>query len=238
MFEGTRITTITETLALEATLYGTIIGEVSVTPSIAAPGQPVQIEVLNTLGEPISDPAVSVTVQGVPGSSRWEQYSTAGTRTLGAVASNGRITETGTASVSVGGTAVEFTVDPPLMKQLPIIEATIVPGLPYAGSFTLGTPRSVSGALVTARPAQMTAETAATGNPAVATAAEASPATDASTPATPASSAPAGVITGGAASGSWSIRPIRGISATAAHRLRPRVLPSPTTSSRRSAATR
>jgi hypothetical protein len=84
------------TVTLKATLYGTIIGKMSITPATVVPGQPVQIEVLDTFGKPISDPAVSVTVQGVPGNSRWEQYATAGTRTLCAVASNGTITETAT----------------------------------------------------------------------------------------------------------------------------------------------
>jgi hypothetical protein len=135
---------------LNATLLGTIIGKVNVQPETVVPGQPVQIEVLNTLGEPVSDPAVTVTVQGVPGASRWEQYATAGTRTLSVVASNGARTDTGQGSVVVSGSPLEFTLDPPSIRQLPIIEARTVPGQPYAGSFTLGTPRSVSGTLVTA----------------------------------------------------------------------------------------
>ena len=138
------------TYALEATFYGTIIGKITVTPETVTPGEPVQIEVLDTLGTPVSDPAVSVTVQGVPGSSRWEQYPTAGTRTLFVTASNGPITETATASVSVSGEPMAFTMTPPSLKQLPIIQAATVPGLPYAGSFTLGTPRSFNGTLVNA----------------------------------------------------------------------------------------
>jgi len=160
---------VTETFTLEATFYGTIIGEVSVTPPTVRPGQPVQIEVLNTLGKPISDPAVNVTVQGVPGNSRWEQYATAGTRTLFAIASNGAITETATASVAVTGTPMVFTLDPPSTTQLPIIQAATVPGLPYAGSFTLGTPQSISGALATSPPvaAPAAAEQAAAAGPRV-----------------------------------------------------------------------
>ena len=191
--------TVTETFALGATFYGTIIGTVSVTPPTVVPGQPVQIEVLNTLGEPISDPAVSVTVQAVPGASRWEQYATAGTRTLAAIASNGAITETATASVTVSGTALTFTLNPPSTKQLPIIEAAIVPGLPYTGSFTLGTPRSVSGTLVTAPPAQLVAPAADAGK-----AAQAVPAAGAGTPAAAATTAidsAGSVATGAAAAG-------------------------------------
>ena len=197
LIPGSAPETVTQTVALEATFYGTIIGTVSVTPPTVVPGQPVQIEVLNTLGEPISDPAVNVTVQAVPGASRWEQYATAGTRTLAAIASNGAITETATASVTVSGSALTFTVNPPSTKQLPIIEAAIVPGLPYAGSFTLGTPRSVSGALVTAPPAQLVAATIEAGQ-----AAQAVPAVGAGTPAAAATTAIAsagGVATGAAA---------------------------------------
>jgi hypothetical protein len=140
----------TKTVTLNATLYGAIIGKVSVQPETVVPGQPVQIEVLNSFGEPISDPAVTVTIQGIPGNSRWEQYATAGTRTLCVVASDGERIETGQGSVTVDGTPMKFTLNPPSTTQLPIIEATNVPGLPYAGNFTLGTPRSLDGTLVAA----------------------------------------------------------------------------------------
>jgi Carboxypeptidase regulatory-like domain len=135
---------------LQATLLGTIIGQVSVQPATVTPGQPVLIEVLNTLGEPLTDPAVTVTIQGIPGASRWEQYATPGTRTLSVIASDGKLTETGQGTVAVSGSPLKFTLDPPAATQLPIIEASTVPGQPYAGSFTLGTPRTVSGTLVTA----------------------------------------------------------------------------------------
>jgi hypothetical protein len=135
---------------LHATLLGTIIGEVSVQPATVVPGQPVQITVLDSLGALISDPAVTVTVQGIPGSSRWEQYATAGTSSLLVTASNGTRTETRRASIAVTGPPLEFTAGPAAVTQLPIIAASIVPGLPYAGSITLGTPRSVYGTPVTA----------------------------------------------------------------------------------------
>jgi len=179
---------------LKATLLGTIIGKLSVQPTTVVPGQPVQIEVLNALGEPLSDPAVSVTIQGIPGASRWEQYAAAGTYSLHAIASNGTLRATAQASVVVSGTPMAFTLDPPSVTQLPIIEAAIVPGLPYAGSFTLGTPRSAFGVPVTATPVRMTAAPAA-----VAPAAAAPPDAAQQTAAEPAR--PIAPIAGGNAAG-------------------------------------
>jgi len=150
-----------ETISLDATLLGTVIGKLSVQPATVLPGQPVQLEVLNALGGPLSDAAVSVTIQGIPGASRWEQYAAAGTYSIVAIASNGTLRATAQASVVVSGTPMTFTLDPPSVKQLPIIEAATVPGLPYAGNFTLGTPRSAFGVPVTATPVKMTAPAAA-----------------------------------------------------------------------------
>jgi hypothetical protein len=146
-----------EIVSLDATLLGTIIGKLSVQPATVAPGQPVQIEVLNALGQPLSDPAVSVAIQGIPGASRWEQYANPGTYSIYAIASDGPLRATAQASLVVSGSPLVFTLDPPSTKELPIIEAATVPGLPYAGSFTLGTPRSAFGVPVTATPVKMTA---------------------------------------------------------------------------------
>ena len=175
------------TVALEGTYLGPLIGTVSVEPATVAPGESVQIQVLTALGQPLSDPSVSVSIQGVPGASRWEQYATEGTRNLYVIASNGSATQTAQASVAVSGTPLQFTIDPPSTQQLAIIQAATVPGLPYAGSFTLGTPRTASDVPVSASPIKVTA------------AAPASPTAAAPPAAEPAAGAAAGAAAAGGA---------------------------------------
>ncbi len=152
-------------ITVRATFYGTIIGSVSVEPAIAAPGGPVHLQVLNTLGKAIDDPGVYVTVQGVPGASRWEQYATPGTRTLSVIASTGSLFETASAQVVITGSPTLFTLAPPSTTELPIIRASIIPGRPYLGTFSLGTPRSRAGVPVTATVAEMQAPPGRAGGP-------------------------------------------------------------------------
>jgi hypothetical protein len=67
-----------------------LTGSVTVQPPSVQPGHPVLVQVCDATGKPISDPTVTVIIQGVPGSSRYFQFPVAGTITLGISASQGQ----------------------------------------------------------------------------------------------------------------------------------------------------
>lgn len=130
----------------------TLIGSVKVTPTSVQPGQPVLVEVCDASGKPISDPTITVIIQGVAGSSRYFQFTTAGTVTLGITAAQGTATQTSQAVVTVAGTALMFrkSLSAPAVTEMPIIQISSVMGQPYAASFSLGNPSSVRGKLAAA----------------------------------------------------------------------------------------
>src|SRR5690242_4893095 len=67
-FNGTVVLTgpgVNETVQLEGTYLGTLIGQVTVQPKTAVPGEPVLLRVLRGDGELQSDPAVTVNIAGV-----------------------------------------------------------------------------------------------------------------------------------------------------------------------------
>src|SRR5262249_11781537 len=130
---------------LAGSYLGPLIGKVTVTPSTAAPGQPVLVQVCDTQGKPVTNPDVTVTIQGVPAASRYLQYAAPGTRKLVVRASRGASSETAEAIVTIQGAPVMFREAlgaPPLMS-LPMINAAPVRGQPYAATLRLGNTRGV-----------------------------------------------------------------------------------------------
>jgi hypothetical protein len=68
-----------QSVALEGTYLGTLIGKVTVQPEAVVPGQPVLVQVCDSSGAPVSDPSVTVLMQGVPASARYYQFPTPAT---------------------------------------------------------------------------------------------------------------------------------------------------------------
>ncbi len=132
---------LTRNVAFEGTYLGTLMGKVTVDPAVVTPGQHVRVQVLNASGEPMSDPAVTVTMQGVPASARYYQFGTVGDRTLIINASRGALKETTQATVKVQGEPMAFRPSAPAspVTEMPILQVAWVPGSPYAATFTLGT---------------------------------------------------------------------------------------------------
>jgi hypothetical protein len=142
-FNGTAVLTgpgVNETVQLEGTYLGTLIGQVTVQPETAVPGEPVLVQVLRGGGELQSDPAVTVNIAGVTTVSRYYQFPTAGTRTLTVLATRGALRETAEVTVPVTGTPLEFrsSLTTPVVTQCPVLQASPVAGAPYTASFTLG----------------------------------------------------------------------------------------------------
>ena len=84
-FNGTVVLTgpgVNQTVQLGGAYLGTLIGQVTVQPKSAVPGEPVLVRVLRGDGELQSDPAVTVNIAGVTAVSRYYQFPTAWTRTL------------------------------------------------------------------------------------------------------------------------------------------------------------
>ena len=130
----------------------TLIGSVKVTPTSVQPGQPVLVAICDASGNPISDPTITVIIQGVPGSSRYFQFPIAGTVTLSITAAQGKVTQTSQATVTVAGAPLAFrkSLTAPVVTEMPIIQISSVPGQPYSASFTLGNPSSIRGVLAAA----------------------------------------------------------------------------------------
>jgi PKD domain len=129
-----------------------LIGSVTVQPTSVQPGQPVLVAVCDASGKPISDPTITVIIQGVSGSSRYFQFPAVGTITLWVSAAQGQVTQTAQASVTVAGVPMAFrkSLTAPVVKEMPIIQISSVLGQPYAAAFALGNPPSISGALAAA----------------------------------------------------------------------------------------
>lgn len=123
-----------------------LIGSVKVQPTSVQPGQPVLVEVCDASGKPISDPTITVIIQGVPGSSRYFQFPTAGTVTLLVSATQGKTSQTAQATVTVAGTPLAFrkSLAAPVLTEIPLIQISSVPGQPYTAAFTLGNPPSIT----------------------------------------------------------------------------------------------
>ncbi len=129
-----------------------LFGSVTVQPTSVQPGEPVLVQVCDASGKPISDPSISVLIQGVPGSSRYFQFPAAGTVTLLVSATQGSATQTAQATVTVAGAALKFrkSLSVPVVTEMPIIQISSVPGQPYEAAFMLGNPASVTHTLAAA----------------------------------------------------------------------------------------
>src|SRR3984893_7748166 len=128
-----------------------LIGKVVVEPQTVVPGQPVFVQVSGTSGTALSDPSIEVSIQGVPGASRYYQFGTEGTRTLTVRAVKSGVTETSQATIKVSGTPLAFrpSLTPPTFTEIPMLQVSVVPGKPYAATFHLGTTDGVRRALAT-----------------------------------------------------------------------------------------
>jgi hypothetical protein len=137
---------------VSAPAAGKLIGSVTVQPATVRPGEPVLVEVCDPSGKPISDPAVNVILQGVPGVSRYFQFPAAGTVTLLASATQGQTTETAQATVTIAGSPIAFrkSLSAPVVTEMPIIQIASVPGQPYAVAFKVGNPPSAAQKLASA----------------------------------------------------------------------------------------
>jgi hypothetical protein len=145
---------ITTVVGLQGTYLGNLIGSVLVNPPTAAPGQPVQVQVLDAAGKPLSDPSVNVTIQGVETTSRYYQFGVPGSYGLLVAAARGSLRESANATVVIAGAplAYRFTLAPPV-TAVPILQVSQEPGLPYVATFSLGTPVGSRRLLVAAHPA-------------------------------------------------------------------------------------
>src|SRR5580692_6940832 len=110
-FSGTAVVTgknATYTVTLKGAYLGTLMGNVTVQPATVAPGQPVLVQVCDASGKPISDPTVTVTIQGVQATARYYQFPTVGIRNFIVRAVRGPLSETSQATVNVAGTPLGF----------------------------------------------------------------------------------------------------------------------------------
>jgi hypothetical protein len=130
----------TITSPVSAISTGTLIGKVTVEPATVAPGQSVLVQVLDPSDKLISDPEVTVIIQGAPTASRYLQFSAPGAHNLFVMATKGSVTETAMAPVTVTGTALEFrkSVAAKAATEIPILQVATVLGRPYTASFNLG----------------------------------------------------------------------------------------------------
>ena len=132
-FNGTAVLTgagVNETVQLEGTYLGTLIGQVTVQPETAVPGEPVLVQVLRGDGKPQTDPTVTVNIAGVTTASRYYQFPTVGTRTLTVLATCGALRETTEVTVPITGTPLEFrpSLTTPVVTQCPVLQASPVAG--------------------------------------------------------------------------------------------------------------
>jgi hypothetical protein len=141
-----------------------LIGSVSVTPAQVAPGQSVLVQVLDTSGKPYAaGSGVTVAIDGIPVNSRYYQFATAGTRTIGVYAAGNGQTETSTATVNVTGAPLQYhrtlfaAGEPAAPGQMPMIVLNQDLSLPYQANFALATPPAASAALAKAIAAAATA---------------------------------------------------------------------------------
>lgn len=126
---------------------GALIGSVKVTPAQAAPGQSVQVQVLDPSGKPyVEGNGVTIALDGVPVASRWYQFATAGKRTIAVYAAGNGQVEVANASVDITGAPIAYrrmvpaVGQPPAPTQLPFITVKQSIGSPYQATFSLTTP--------------------------------------------------------------------------------------------------
>jgi hypothetical protein len=136
---------LSKSVSLTAVPAGQLIGKILVQPQTPAPGESVLVQVCDATGKPLSDPSIVVTMQGVPATSRYYQFATAGNRTLVIYAARGQIRETTTVKINVAGPAKTFhtSVNEPALTALPYLMAKHVLGQPYTVTLSLGNPSSV-----------------------------------------------------------------------------------------------
>jgi hypothetical protein len=139
----------TNRVALNGTYLGALIGQVIVQPATVAPGQSVLVQVCDASGKPVADPTVTVTIQGVEATARYYQFPTAGNRNLVVRAVRGALSETTLAAIVVAGTPMSFrsSLAPPVVTELPMLQASRVAGKPYGATFRLGNTGGVRRAL-------------------------------------------------------------------------------------------
>jgi hypothetical protein len=164
---------LTHTGTLTGTYLGTLMGKVLVQPSTVVPGQPVLVQVEDAFGKPLSDPSVTVTIQGVMATARYHQFPTVGNRNLVVRAVRGALSETTQATVAVAGKALAFraSLTPPTVTEIPMLQVARVPGKPYSADFRLGTTAGVRRVLATAISKGSAAHATTTGQAAAAPAA-------------------------------------------------------------------
>jgi hypothetical protein len=133
-------TAISDSVAFSGTYLGTLIGSVVASPASLAPGQSTSIQVNDANGKPLSDPSITVIIQGVVSSGlRYLQFPTAGNRSLFVTASRGTLVESKTVTVSVTGTPVLFrtSLAAPIIQEVPMLQ--VVAGSDaYTAAFTVG----------------------------------------------------------------------------------------------------
>jgi hypothetical protein len=147
-FTGTVVVsgqTTNESVPLNGTYLGSLIGKVTVQPATVSPGQSVLIQVNDAAGNILSDESISVAIQGVPCKSRYYQFPTIGSRNLIITAVRGALSESALATINVAGPALEFrtSITLPNVFQMPLLQVSSVPGNPYAASISLGNTNAV-----------------------------------------------------------------------------------------------
>jgi hypothetical protein len=130
-----------------------LIGAVTVTPPNAVPGQSVLVQVLDPSGAPYTnDSDVVIALDGIPVSSRYYQFPTAGTRMIAVYAAGRGSTETTTATVNVTGAPMVYhrilppAGEPPAPALIPFIVMTHDLYRPYEVTFSLATPPAAGAA--------------------------------------------------------------------------------------------
>lgn len=129
-----------------------LIGSVNVTPPQAAPGQSVQVQVLDPGGTPYAaDSNVVIALDGIPVPSRYYQFPAVGTYTIAVYAAGNGVTETATATVNITGQPLAyhrtlFPADGTAPGLIPFIALTQDLTMPYRATFSLTTPPAAAAA--------------------------------------------------------------------------------------------
>ena len=136
---------LSRSVSLTAVTAGQLIGKVLVQPGTVAPGEPVLVQVCDAAGKPLEEHSIAVTMQGVPATSRYYQFTTVGKPGLVIHAARGAVHETTTVSINVAGPAKTFrtSLNEPAPTALPYLMAKRVLGQPYAVTFSMGNPPSL-----------------------------------------------------------------------------------------------
>jgi len=136
---------------------GNLIGSVRITPQQVAPGESVQLQVLDPNGVPYaSESSVTIAIDGVPVASRYYQFPTAGTRTVAIFAAGKGTTETTTVIVDVSGPPLSYRRtlaapdEPAPPGCIPFLVLTPDLANPYQAAFSLATPPAAGAAAAAA----------------------------------------------------------------------------------------